>query len=82
VDAALESGQRVDTWYDPMLGKIIARGATREAARQSLVAALDDTAIFGLTTNLGFLRQLAASDAYRDAALDTAWLDRNPGAFP
>jgi acetyl-CoA/propionyl-CoA carboxylase, biotin carboxylase, biotin carboxyl carrier protein len=82
VDAALEPGQRVDTWYDPMLGKVIAHGATREAARRALVAALDDSAIFGVTTNLGFLRRLAASDEFRDAALDTSWLDRHPGAFP
>jgi 3-methylcrotonyl-CoA carboxylase alpha subunit/acetyl-CoA/propionyl-CoA carboxylase biotin carboxyl carrier protein len=82
VDAALEPGQRVDTWYDPMLAKVIAHGATREAARRALVAALDDSAIFGVTTNLGFLRRLAASDEFRDAAIDTTWLDAHPGAFP
>ncbi len=82
VDHALESGQRVGTWYDPMLGKVVVHGATREAARQALVTALDGTAILGLTTNVGFLRRLVASDAYRDAAIDTAWLDRNPDAFP
>jgi 3-methylcrotonyl-CoA carboxylase alpha subunit/acetyl-CoA/propionyl-CoA carboxylase biotin carboxyl carrier protein len=81
VDAALEAGQEVGTWYDPMLGKVIARGATREAARRALVAALDDTAIFGVTTNLGFVRDLVASDAFRDAAIDTGWLDRHPDAI-
>ena len=81
VDAALESSQRVGTSYDPMLGKVIVHGATRDAARRALVGALDDTAILGLTTNLGFLRQLAASDAYRDSAIDTAWLDANLDAF-
>ena len=80
VDAALEAGQEVGTWYDPMLGKVIAHGATREAARRALVAALDDTAIFGVTTNLGFVRDLVASDAFRDAAIDTGWLDRTPDA--
>ena len=81
VDAALESGQEVGTAYDPMLGKVIVHGATREAARQSLLQALDDTAILGLTTNVGFLRQLVASDAFRDAAIDTAWLDRHLDEF-
>ena len=76
VDHALESGQVVGTGFDPMLGKVIATGADREEARRNLVAALDDTVILGLTTNTGFLRQLAASDAFRDAAIDTAWLDR------
>ena len=58
-----------------MLGKVIAHGPDREAARRALVDALDDTAILGLTTNVGFLRALAASDEFRDATIDTAWLD-------
>jgi 3-methylcrotonyl-CoA carboxylase alpha subunit/acetyl-CoA/propionyl-CoA carboxylase biotin carboxyl carrier protein len=82
VDQALESGQVVSTAYDPMLGKVIAHGATREEARQALVAALDDTAILGLTTNAGFLRTLVASDEFRDAAIDTAWLDRHEVPAP
>jgi acetyl-CoA/propionyl-CoA carboxylase, biotin carboxylase, biotin carboxyl carrier protein len=75
VDHALESGQVVSTSYDPMLGKVIVHGPDRESARRALVAALDDTAILGLTTNVGFLRALAASDEFRDATIDTAWLD-------
>ncbi len=81
IDAALESGQEVSTSYDPMLGKVIVHGATREAARRALVTALDDTAILGLTTNLGFLRGLADSEEFRDNAVDTAWLDSHPGAI-
>ena len=77
VDAALESGQVVSTAYDPMLGKIIVHGPDRESARRALVAALDDTAILGVTTNTGFLRALAAGEEFRDATIDTAWLDRH-----
>ncbi|QBR92793.1 acetyl/propionyl/methylcrotonyl-CoA carboxylase subunit alpha [Nocardioides euryhalodurans] len=75
VDHALEPGQVVSTAYDPMLGKVIAHGADREAARRNLVSALDGTAILGLTTNTGFLRALLATDEFRDAVIDTAWLD-------
>ena len=82
VDAALESGAEVSTAYDPMLAKVVAGGPTREAARQALVAALDDCAVLGLTTNLGFLRALAASDAFRDGEVDTGWLDRHPDGVP
>ena len=78
VDHALESGQVVSTSYDPMLGKVIAHGPDRESARRALVQALDDTAILGLTTNAGFLRVLVASDEFRDATIDTAWLDTVP----
>ena len=75
VDAALESGQEVSTAYDPMLGKVVTHGPDRESARRALVAALDETAILGLTTNVGFLRILAAGREFRDATIDTAWLD-------
>jgi acetyl-CoA/propionyl-CoA carboxylase, biotin carboxylase, biotin carboxyl carrier protein len=81
VDSALESGQVVGTSYDPMLGKIVVHGATREAARSRLLQALDDTTVLGLTTNVGFLRQLVAAGAFRDCTIDTGWLDQHLDAF-
>ncbi|MCW2816539.1 MAG: 3-methylcrotonoyl-CoA carboxylase, alpha subunit [Nocardioides sp.] len=75
VDHALEPEQVVSTAYDPMLGKVVAHGPDRESARRALVDALDHTAILGLTTNAGFLRALVASDEFRDATIETAWLD-------
>ncbi|WP_028474532.1 acetyl/propionyl/methylcrotonyl-CoA carboxylase subunit alpha [Nocardioides alkalitolerans] len=81
VDHALESGQVVSTSFDPMLGKVIAWGTDRRAAIAALVRALDDTVVLGLTTNTGFLRALAASDAFAalgaEGGIDTAWLDRH-----
>jgi acetyl-CoA/propionyl-CoA carboxylase, biotin carboxylase, biotin carboxyl carrier protein len=82
VDHALEPGQVVTTSYDPMLGKVIAVGHDREAARLALVQALDETVILGLTTNTGFLRELAASEPFAKGEVDTAWLDRNQIAAP
>jgi acetyl-CoA/propionyl-CoA carboxylase biotin carboxyl carrier protein len=82
VDHALEPEQEVSTSYDPMLGKVIAWGADREAARTALVDALGETAILGITTNTGFLRALAASEEFRDATIDTAWLDRHEVPAP
>ncbi|HXW81508.1 MAG TPA: biotin carboxylase N-terminal domain-containing protein, partial [Acidimicrobiales bacterium] len=79
VDAALEAGQEVGTAYDPMLGKLVASGPSREAARRRLIDALDETAIFGLTTNLGFLRRLVASTPFARAEMGTSWLDEHPG---
>ncbi len=81
-DAALEAGQVVGTHYDPLLGKVIAWGATREAAGRRLRDALDDTAIVGITTNVGFLRRCVASREFAEGEIDTAWLDRHPDAFP
>ena len=82
VDHALESGQVVSTSYDPMLGKVIVHGPDRDTARLGLIAALDETAIFGLTTNTGFLRALLATEEFRDATIDTAWLDHHEVTTP
>jgi acetyl-CoA/propionyl-CoA carboxylase biotin carboxyl carrier protein len=82
VEAGIEDGTVVPAAYDPMVGKVIARGADREAARRGLVAALDATAVGGLVTNTGFVRALAGSDAFRDGEVHTAWLDSHPLPAP
>jgi acetyl-CoA/propionyl-CoA carboxylase biotin carboxyl carrier protein len=82
IDGALESGQSVSTLYDPMLAKVIVHGETREAARASLVRALAESVVFGLRTNLSFLGRVLESEAFRESAIDTAWLDRRSDALP
>ncbi len=77
VDAALKVGQEVGAYYDPMLAKLVAHGANRELARQKMVDALDATVILGLTTNLGFLRRLVASEQFARAEVHTSWLDEH-----
>ncbi|PZQ78947.1 MAG: acetyl/propionyl-CoA carboxylase subunit alpha, partial [Micrococcus luteus] len=46
-------------FYDPMIAKLIARGADRAEALDRLDAALADTVLFGVRSNLGWLRELA-----------------------
>lgn len=75
VEAGIEDGSVVPAAYDPMIGKVIAVGPDREAARHGLVDALDATAIGGLVTNTGFVRALADSAAFCHGDVHTAWLD-------
>jgi acetyl-CoA/propionyl-CoA carboxylase biotin carboxyl carrier protein len=76
VDSGIVEGEPVGSYYDPLLAKLTVHGADRSAARAALLAALDASAIFGLQTNLGFLRRLVASGPFEKAAIDTGWLDR------
>jgi geranyl-CoA carboxylase alpha subunit len=55
VDHGLEASQTVSPFYDPLLAKIIAHGATREEARRRLIQALEDITALGIATNRGFL---------------------------
>ncbi|WP_137843671.1 biotin carboxylase N-terminal domain-containing protein [Microbacterium sp. 2FI] len=77
-DSAVESGSTVSADYDPMIAKVIAHGADRAQALERLDAALADTVVLGIDTNIGFLRALLADPAVRAGALDTGLIDRMP----
>ncbi len=76
VDSGIEAGGTVGSDYDPMLAKVIAHGADRAEAIRRLDAALRDTVLLGLDTNIGFLRALLADDDVRAARLDTGLVGR------
>jgi acetyl-CoA/propionyl-CoA carboxylase biotin carboxyl carrier protein len=76
VDDAIETGSVVGTDYDSMLGKVIVHGQDRETAIARLDRALADTAILGLTTNVGFVRSLLATEEVRTGAIDTGLIGR------
>jgi acetyl-CoA/propionyl-CoA carboxylase, biotin carboxylase, biotin carboxyl carrier protein len=84
VDAGVEEGDEVGTSYDPLIAKLIAHGETREETLDRLGAALDETAIEGVVTNLPFLRWLVAHPALRAGRTTTAFLVEHPplSAFP
>jgi excisionase family DNA binding protein len=71
VDAGVIAGDRVSDRYDPMLAKIICHGRDRGEALARLRAALDQTEVLGVRTNLRFLRWLLAQPVARDAQLRT-----------
>ena len=58
-----------------MIAKLIARGADRAEALDRLDAALADTVLFGVRSNLGWLRELAAREDVRAGRLTTELID-------
>jgi acetyl/propionyl-CoA carboxylase alpha subunit len=78
VDRGVDEGDTIGTRYDPMIAKLIAHGATREEAIAKLSAALAETEVGGVTTNLPFLRWLLAHPAFRAADTTTDFLTRYP----
>ncbi|GAA4303762.1 acetyl-CoA carboxylase biotin carboxylase subunit [Streptomyces venetus] len=75
VEAAFDEAGTVPAFYDPMFAKLIARGPDRSAALQRLVAAVRDTSVIGLTTNLGFLAGLLQAEHVVTGRLDTHVVD-------
>ena len=81
VDSGVQAGGEVTPFYDPMIAKLIAHAPTREAALDRLAAALDQTLIAGVRSNVAFLAALCRSDALRQAHVDTGFIDRNLAAL-
>jgi acetyl/propionyl-CoA carboxylase alpha subunit len=78
VDAGVEEGDQVGTRYDPLLAKVIASADSRAEALDRLAAALADTVVEGVTTNLPFLRWLVAHPELRAGRTTTAFLVEHP----
>lgn len=81
-DAAVERGSRVGVDYDPLVAKVIAGGADRAGALARLEAALADTVLLGVESNIAYLRTVLADERVRGGDLDTGLLDRLPPLRP
>jgi 3-methylcrotonyl-CoA carboxylase alpha subunit len=76
VDSGVAEGGSVTPFYDPMIAKVIAHGATRDEALDRLSAALRRTIVAGPKSNVRFLRLLADHPDFRAGKLDTGLIDR------
>ena len=74
-DSHMTRGAEVTPWYDGLLGKLICYGANREEARVRLVNALGELSLLGVTNNAAYLRDIIASEQFRDAKLSTHFID-------
>ncbi|UOE25804.1 biotin carboxylase N-terminal domain-containing protein [Agromyces soli] len=85
IDAGLRAGQEITAHYDPMLAKLIAWGPDRTTALERLRAAIDETVVLGVDTNLEYLGELLDDPEVRAARLHTGLIDQRPapaGAEP
>jgi 3-methylcrotonyl-CoA carboxylase alpha subunit len=81
IDSGVGEGDAISPFYDSMVAKLIVWGETREQALARLDAALRDTHIVGLQTNVAFLRRCAATASFAGADLDTALIERERAAL-
>jgi 3-methylcrotonyl-CoA carboxylase alpha subunit len=75
LDTGVEPGDEVSTYYDPMLGKIIAWGESRATAIELLHRALSEVEIVGVTTNRALLMSVLADKEFRRGAVGTDFLN-------
>jgi 3-methylcrotonyl-CoA carboxylase alpha subunit len=73
-DTGVEEGDEVSTYYDPMLGKIVAWGESRVAAIDLLRRALGEIEIVGVATNRALLSSVLGDEEFRSGAVATNFL--------
>lgn len=85
LEVSFPSDVRVDTWvrpgtvvsssFDPLIAKIIVRGETRQQAVEKLRTALDQTKLFGIETNIEYLKHIARSNIFESGSYTTGTLN-------
>lgn len=74
IETWVDAGCEVSAFYDPMLAKIIVHAADRDQAIDYLLAALDQTTLYGIATNLDYLKQVLSGMVFRSGQVSTQYL--------
>jgi len=77
VDTGVRTGDEISMYYDPMIAKLIVWDEDRDAALRRLRIALAEYEIAGLTTNVSFLKNIAAHPAFAAIEIDTGFIERH-----
>lgn len=75
IDGWVEKGTTISAEYDPTIAKIIVHGKDRADALKKLNQALEETVVYGVVTNVDYLRSIAKSDMFNNAQMFTKVLD-------
>ncbi|MGE5270741.1 MAG: acetyl-CoA carboxylase biotin carboxylase subunit [Thiohalocapsa sp.] len=76
VDSALYQGYEVPPYYDSLVAKLIAYGATREECVMRLRRALAEYVVGGIETTLPLHQRLVDEPDFRGGRYDIHWLER------
>jgi acetyl-CoA carboxylase, biotin carboxylase subunit len=85
LDEGIYEGWTVPNDYDPLLGKLIAWGNSREEAIARLRRALEEYTITGIKTNVALFRRILSESDFLRSEIHTTWLDellRRPRTSP
>jgi propionyl-CoA carboxylase alpha chain len=82
IDTGVYEGAEISIYYDPMIAKLVAFGASREAAIQRMAQALDAFHIAGVAHNIPFLAAVIGKERFRAGALSTSFIAQEfPSGF-
>ncbi|GAA5213436.1 urea carboxylase [Corallincola platygyrae] len=76
IDHWIHAGLEVSPFFDPMLAKVIVHADNREQAFADLGKVLDKSQVYGIETNLGYLKQVLSDGDVRDGKVWTGLLNQ------
>ena len=81
LDIGIGEGDEITFYYDPMIGKIIAKGDDRKQSIQNMVQFLKGIEIEGINTNKTFLLAILQSEFFVEAGYNTKFIENNLSLF-
>jgi acetyl-CoA carboxylase, biotin carboxylase subunit len=76
VDDGYEEGMGIPIFYDPMISKLVAYGATRDEAIERLCRGIDEYYIKGIQTTLVFGKWAVQTEPFRTGNFDTKFIEK------
>ena len=73
-EVGFEPGDDLTSFYDPMIAKIIVWDESRERARKKMRVVLDETVIFGVRTNLPYLKAILDHQDFVQGVMNTQFI--------
>jgi len=77
VDDGYEEGMDIPIYYDNMIAKLIAYGATRDEAIDRLCRAIDEYYLKGIQNTLSFGKWAVQTEPFRSGKFDTKFIDKH-----
>ncbi len=74
IDTGVYSGGEVSMFYDPMIAKVCTHAATRDAAIESMKAALSAYVVEGVAHNISFLQSILNHERFARGDLSTNFI--------
>lgn len=75
IETWIQKGVEVTSLYDPMLAKLIVHGKDRKDAIQKMGQVLEKSRVYGITSNMQYLKALLQTETYQNGALFTGMLN-------
>ena len=75
IDHWIEAGLEISPLFDPMLAKVIVHTTSRTSTMQSLDKYLEKSELYGVATNIDYVRQILQTDTFKQGKVFTQTLN-------